>query len=110
MVVGLEATWSVCCEHHCGGSGGGGLQVVPNWHSPNLRHGNKIQTQTKSIENFVFKKTWEANIESVVCTHFLEGHKVNTTKYINMVSITSIETKLVQKSQITIAQIVALKS
>lgn len=41
----------------------------------------------------------EANIESMVCTHFWKD-KVNTTKYIKMVSITSIETKLVQKSQI----------
>lgn len=41
---------------------------------------------------------------------FWKDHKVNTTKYINMVSITSIETKLVQKKPNTIAQIVALKS
>ena len=61
-------------------------------------------------QKLCFLKNLEANIESVVCTHFLEGHKVNTTKYINMVSITSIETKLVQKKPNTIAQIVALKS
>ena len=47
-----------------GAVGEGGLQVVPNWHSPNLRHGNKIQTQTKSIENFVFKKTWRPTLKA----------------------------------------------
>lgn len=46
------------------------------------------------------------------CTHFWKD-KVNITKNIKMVSITSIETKLVppqkkKKSQITIAQIVWL--
>lgn len=40
----------------------------------------------------------------------MERHNMNVTKYIKMVSITSIETKLVQESQSTIAQIVALQS
>lgn len=46
----------------------------------------------------------------MVCTHFWKD-KVNITKNIKMVSITSIETKLVQtnkQNQITIAQIVLL--
>lgn len=41
---------------------------------------------------------------------FGRTYKVNTTKYIKMVSITSIETKLVQKKPNTIAQTVALRS
>lgn len=48
----------------------------------------------------------------MVCTQHFCKDKVNTTKYIKMVSITSIETKLVQKKKKseTIAQIVALRS
>lgn len=47
----------------------------------------------------------------MVCTQHFCKDKVNTIKYIKMVSITSIETKLVQKKKSeTIAQIVALRS
>lgn len=55
-------------------------------------------------------KNLEANIESMVCAQDFWKDKVNTTKYIKMVSITSIETKLVQKKPNTIAQVVALGS
>lgn len=48
-------------------------------------------------------KAWFAHV-------FERTYKVNTTKYIKMVSITSIETKLVQKKPNTIVQTVVLGS
>lgn len=85
---------------------------VPLFEAPGAMVGHKYKLNYKQ-EPSQYKnllKNLEANIESMVCTQDFWKDKVNTTKYIKMVSITSIETKLVQKKPNTIAQVVALGS
>lgn len=79
-------------------------QFMEEWQDTSINYKNQVNTKIYLLKNL------EANVESMVCTQHFWKDKVNTTKYIKMVSITSIETKLVQKKPNTIAQIVALGS